>query len=189
MVAIEWVAFFVLLVSALSASIAVIWSNALVTKEIRLLKETYRHQKSLELEQAKQPDVDARRNDLEIILARPDGWREVIAQVIIDAFPSQALGDGSGAWITTIDVSAGPATFVVGKQDTGQIFSFTVAPDKVQVKQRRKAQVIPLDAAVSSLARVEVEMVWQHLAKQHDLDTLSEPRQAEWYLVFEEKKE
>ena len=181
MTAIEWIAFFVLLVSALAASVAVILSNTLVTREIRLLKEAYRQQKSLQAEREQAQVVQQRRAELALALSRPDGLRDVLAQVLADAFPDQAIAGQADDWITVVDVTATPPAFTAARQDeSGTRYQFTVAPDG------HKREAIPLDATLAPTARVEVQAVWEHVAQQRSLDPHMLPRQSQWYLIVQQ---
>jgi len=188
MASIEWMAFFVLLVSALAAGAAVTVSNLAVTREICLLKQTYRWQKSLELEQIQARLIDDRRDELARRLEQNGAWRNVVHQILADAFPDGASRDvGEDGWITPVDVSGSPPAFTVARQDeSGSRFTFTTASDRP--RWRRREPAVPVDASLSPTARIEVEAVWRHLAEGRGLDPQAVPRMASWHLVRQVEK-
>lgn len=183
MTTLEWLAFFVLLIAALAAGAAATLSNGLLARAVRRLEQTYRREKSLELEQLQAQTVARRQAELEDILIREDGWRDVVRQLLADALPSEhAPASGGDGWVTLVDVLDSPPGFIVGRQDgRGETYLFTTSPSA-----RRKdfrGPVIPLDAALSPTARVEAEAVWRCLATRRNLDPQVLPRQAGWYVV------
>ncbi len=189
MATIEWVAFCVLLVSAVAAGAAITLSNGAVTRAIRAMEHTYRRQKSLELELLQAQEIARRRTGLELVLTR-GVWRQVLRQVLADALGADSVD--TSAW-TLIDLSAVPSQFVVGQDERGDRFIFTTAPDRVQHRGFLGFggdRVIPLDAGVSRTVGVEVEAVWKHLAGERGLETRASalPRQASWSLVLKAGK-
>jgi len=129
---VEWLAFFVLLVSALAAGGAVTLSNAAVTRAIRRLTRTYRRQKSLELEQLQEEVVGRRmqevRRDIE---AGPEGWRKVLNQVLADA-PDTGHRIGP-AGLLNLSVEPVPRFAVAGKD--GWEYLFTTSPEALRRKR------------------------------------------------------
>jgi len=183
MTALEWLAWLVLLIVGLAAGLAVTISNGAVTRAIRRLERTYRRQKSLELEQLQAQAVARRRAEVEELLARPDGWRNVLNQLLADALPEVGARVGTGG---VLDLGGSPVPrFTVAGRD-GRSYLFTTSPEalrRVKVVGRRE-RATPLDAALSPAARVEVQAVWDHLAAQRlrgQAPVL--PRRAEWFLV------
>jgi len=188
MTPIEWVAFIILLIVGLAAAAAFTLSNGAVTRAIRRLEQTYRRQKSLELEQLEAQVVARRREEVRGLLGQVGGWQGVLDQLLADALPetgAQVEPDG------LLDVSAVPAPrFNVAGSD-GCVYLFTTAPDalrKAGVLDRRDVE-IPLDATLHPAARVEVQEVWDHLAvKRLGGDRVPAlPRRAGWFLVVRQK--
>jgi hypothetical protein len=186
MTTLEWLAFFVLLVAALAAAAATILAGGATMRSLRGLERTYRRQKGLELEQLQARAVRERQEEVRGLLAEPDGWLEVLAQLVADALPD-AGRRMVGA--TVLDLSAAPASrFAVGGSD-GVTYLFTTSPEALRrVKVLgKKDEALPLDASLHPAARVEVQAVWDHLAaKRLRSDAPSLPRQAEWFLVVRE---
>lgn len=188
MTTLEWLAFFVLLTAALAAAAATILSNGMLTRAIRRLEQTYRREKSLELEQLQAQGVSRRKADVDIALSREGGWREVAQQLLADALPEETVDASGDSWITALDVAAAPPHFVLARQDgSGDRFLFSTALDRKEIG--RRARVIPLDASLSPAARVEAEAVWRHLADKQGLAARALPRQAEWILVAQGGKD
>jgi len=194
MTAIDWLVIFVVLVAGGGAALAVILSNAAVTRAINHLERSYRRGKTLELEQLQIQLVVQREAELQKLLSQDGTWRGIVQQLLADAFPAQAMAvEGAGGWLTLTDVSDTPAQFAVGRQDeSGETFLFSVSRQAVTRKPGWRGLltslfsrdiVIPIDASLSPTARVEVEAVWRHLADRRGLDPQALPRQAEWYLV------
>ena len=188
MTTVEWLAFFVLLVSALAAGGAVTLSNAAVTRAIRRLEATYRRQKSLELEQLQAQVVARRRAEVEEELAQPNGWRKVLDQLLADALPEVGATVGQAG---VLDLSADPAPrFTVAGKD-GRLYLFTTSPEALRRKVGLvgwKGEAVPLDASLHPAARAEVQAVWEHLAERRLRERPVLPRQAEWFLVVLEPK-
>jgi len=186
MTALEWLAWVVLLIVALAAGLAVTLSNAAVTRAIRRLERTYRRQKSLELEQLQAQAVARRMEEVRGVLSRPDGWKEVLNQVLADVLPTGAVVGEAGV----LSLSAEPVPhFLVAGQD-GREYLFTTNPDLVRPARRRgKWDPIPLDASLHPAARAEVQAVWDHLAPQWLRSSPPVlPRQAGWFLVVKEQE-
>lgn len=186
MTALEWLAWVVLLIVALAAGAAVTLSNGAVTRAIRRLERTYRRQKSLELEQLQAQVVARRRAEVEALLARPDGWKQVLDQLLADALPEVGARVGPEG---VLKVSAAPAPhFVVAGEKDGRLaYTFTTSPDALRKAGvfGRKNPVVPLDASLHPATRAEAQAVWDHLATRHvrqeSIPVL--PRQAGWFLV------
>ena len=188
MTTLEWLAWFVLLIVALAAGLAVTLSNAAVTRAIRRLTRTYRRQKSLELEQLQEEVVGRRMQEVRRdIGAGPEGWRKVLNQVLADALDTgHRIGP---AGLLNLSVEPVPRFAVAGKD--GWEYLFTTSPDslrRVGLLDRRE-EPVPLDGSLHPAARAEVQAVWDHLAEQRlrgEVPVL--PRQAEWFLVVRERK-
>jgi hypothetical protein len=186
MTAIEWLAFFVLLVSALAAGAVVALSNGAVTRAIRRLERTYRRQKSLELEQLQAQAVERRRVEVERLLEREGSWQGVLDQVLADALPDATACVGREG-VLDLNVSPAPRFTVAGVD--GRSYLFTTSPEALRRVGMvgRKNRVIPLDATLSPAARVEVQVLWDHLASGRLRESAPAlPRQAEWFLVVRE---
>lgn len=188
MTTVEWLAFFVLLVSALAAGLAVTLSNAAVTRAIRRLTRTYRRQKSLELEQLQEEVVGRRMQEVRRdIGAGPEGWRKVLNQVLADALDTgHRIGP---AGLLNLSVEPVPRFAVAGKD--GWEYLFTTSPEAVRKVglMGRREKAVPLDGSLHPAVRAEVQAVWDHLAAQRlrgEVPVL--PRQAEWFLVVRERK-
>ncbi len=185
MTALEWLAWVILLVIALAAGMAVTLSNGAVTRAIRRLEATYRRQKSLELEQLQAQLVAQRRAEVEGLLAHPDGWRQVLNQLLADALPEVDARVGTEG-VLKVAVVPTPYFVVAGEED-GRTYLFTTSPEALREAAvlGRKDPVVPLDASLYPAARVEVQTVWEYLVVQHvrqeDIPVL--PRQAEWFLA------
>jgi hypothetical protein len=189
MTTLEWLAFFVLLAAALSAAAATILAGGATTRALRRLEKTYRRQKGLELEQLQARAVRQRRGELNALLAQPDGWLEVLGQLVADALPeTEQRMEGA----TVLDLSAAPVPrFTVGSSD-GATYLFTTSPEALRrVKVLgRKDEALPLDASLHPAARVEVQAVWDHLAaKRLRGEAPALPRQAQWFLVVREGRQ
>jgi hypothetical protein len=147
------------------------------------LQQTYRRHKTQELEQLQAGEIARRRTEVEALLARPDGWRTVIGQLLADALPETGAGV---AQAEVLELSASPAPrFTVAA--SAHSYLFTTSPQalrQVNIVKRRERPV-PLDAALHPAARAEIQAVWEHLADQllRDADTVLLPRQAEWFLI------
>lgn len=187
MTALEWLALLVLLTCALAAGAAVTLSNGAVTRAIRRLERTYRRHKSLELEQLQARAVAARRAEVEALLARQDGWRQVLDQLLADAVPGARVGPEG-----VLSLSADPAPrFLVAGEADGRAYLFTTsAPETPRRRLRGRTRApMPLDAALHPAARVEVQAVWEHLVARHphpgQIPVL--PRQAGWFLAIRQR--
>jgi type II secretory pathway pseudopilin PulG len=188
MTPVEWLAFVVLLIVGVAAGAAVTLSNGVVARAICNLEQTYRRQKSLELEQLQAQVVARRRAEVETLLAEPEGWRKVIDQLLADALPDITARVGK---IGVLDLSAAPVPRFSVAGVNGQGYLFTTSPEALRrVGLLRQVQVVhttPLDASLHPAARVEVQAVWEHLAAQRlpgecPYSTVL-PRQAEWFLM------
>ncbi len=153
---------------------------------IRSLTRIYRRQKALEMELRQQRVIVERQAEVQTLLATTDGWQQVLQQIVADALPDAATNttDAATEWLTVTDVAASPApSLSVARQDeSGESYTFTVSPRRRRWTLRRE-RVIPLDAALFPTARVEIQAVWEYLAKRRELDTRTLPRRAEWYVV------
>jgi len=188
MTILEWLAFFVLLVAGAAFGLAVTFSNVAVTRAIRRLEATYRRQKSLELEQLQIQAVARRMQEVEHVLTRPDGWREVLDQVLADALDTTARVGQAG--VLSVACEPAPSFAVSGAE--GREYLFTTAPETLRRVGwiGRKTPVVPLDASLHAAARAEVQAVWEHLAAQRGWERMPVlPRQAEWFLVVRKRKE
>lgn len=195
MTPIDWLVILVVLIVGAGAALAVILSNAAVTRSINHLERSYRRQKTLELEQLQAQLMANRDGELREILDDSDGsWRQVVQQLLADAFPERIATDtGSDGWLTLAEVSDRPPQFAVGRQDeTGETFLFSASREALSgspglrdiiFNLLRRDPIIAVDASLSPTARVEVEAVWRHLAQTRSLDPLALPRKAEWYLT------
>jgi hypothetical protein len=192
MTPIDWLVIVVVLVAGMGAALAVILSNAAVTRAINHLERSYRRQKTLQLEQLQAQLILERGAELRELLGEDEAWRGVVQQLLADAFPGQAEAEpGAAAWLTLVSVADRPAQFAVGRQDqAGQTFLFTTAREEARSSRPgwlrallRLNRVAPLDASLSPTARIEVEAIWRHLAERRGLEPAALPRQAEWYLV------
>lgn len=150
----------------------------------RSLERAYRRQKSLELE-VLQSQVVARRQAkvAQLLENDPDGWQRVLGQLLADALAGAGARIGAGG-VLSLSVSPAPRFTVAGVGD--QVYIFTTLPDELRRigLLRRKEQVVALDASLHPAARVEMQLVWEHLARrrlQGRAPTL--PRQAEWFLA------
>ncbi len=189
MTALEWLAFIILLIVGVTAGAAVTLSNGAVTGAIRRLERTYRQQKSLELEQLQAQLVAGRRAEVEAALARPDGWRKVLDQLLADALGEAGASVGPAG---VLDLSVEPAPRFTVSGENGRLYLFTTAPEllrKVGLVGRRE-EPLPLDASLHPAARAEVQAVWEHLAAQRltprpasGVGGTTLPRQAGWFLV------
>jgi len=187
----DWLAFFVLVVTALVAGSAVTISNGAVTRAIYRLERTYRRQKSLELERLHAQLVAQRRAEVEQILARPDGWRRVLNQVLADVLPDVTvrLGDADPLEVAVVPV---PRFTVQGTN--GMRYTFTTSPEALQLhfgRRMKTLDVVPLDASFHPSVRTEVQAVWEYLEARwvpEDCPLATAlPRQAEWFLVVREQ--
>lgn len=192
MTIVEWLAWLVLLIVALWAGVVITLSNARVAREVRRLAATYRHQKSLELEQLQAQTVALRQAEVEALLAQHDGWRRILDQLLADALSDTDARVGTEG---LLNLSATPAPyFVVAGEKAGRTYLFTTVPPQLPrwaFLGKRRHQVIPIDASLYPAARLEVQAVWEHLVahypRQEEISVL--PRQAKWYLVVQEKAE
>jgi len=184
MTGLEWLAFFVLLVVGLAAGAAVTVSNGAVTAAITRLERTYRRQKALELEQLQAQLVDRRRAEVQALLAQPEGWRQVLDQVLADVLPGEGARVDS---VGVLDMSATPAPRFTVAGPGGRSYLFTTAPEVLRSLGQiwRKERVVPLDAALSPALRMEVQAVWENLSAGRLGEEVGNPlpRQAEWFLV------
>jgi hypothetical protein len=192
MTPVDWLVIFVVLVAGTAAALSVTLSNAAVTRAINHLERSYRRQKTLQLEQLQAQLVVRRDAELRKLLGENEAWRGVVQQLLADAFPGQAVAEPAAAsWLTLMSVADRPPQFLVGRQDeAGETFLFTTAREEAGAGRSswlrnllRLNPVVPLDASLSSTARVEVEAVWRHLAQRRGLEPAALPRQAEWYLI------
>ncbi len=155
---------------------------------VRSLARIYRRQKALEMELRQRRVIAERQAEVQALLATTDGWQQVLQQIVADALPDAATHttatDTATEWLTVTDVAVSPApSLSVARQDeSGESYTFTVSPRRRRWALSRE-RVIPLDAALFPTARVEIQVVWEYLAKRRDLDTRTLPRRAEWYVV------
>ena len=153
---------------------------------VRSLTRTYRKQKTQEMEYRQYQVIAQRKAEIEQLLADDAGnWRQVVAQILADAVPG-----ADTAWLAVADVSITPTPrFDVVGEDNGR-YTFTISPGSMRRRfvLWRMGRAIPLDASLSLALRVEVQTVWECLAKQQNLELPLVPRRAEWYLVVREGK-
>jgi hypothetical protein len=154
----------------------------------RSRERTYRRLKSAELEHLQSEAVERRRREAGETLARPNGWRKILDQLLADSLPETGSRVGREG---VLDLSVLPAPrFTVAGPD-GRSYLFTTAPEalrKLRLVSRRD-KVIPLDAAVHPAARVEAQAVWEHLvAERLKGSAPALPRRAEWFLVLRKKQ-
>jgi len=86
-----------------------------------------------------------------------------------------------------LDLRSTPAPRFTVAGTGGQSYLFTTAPEVLRAVRLvgRRERALPLDAALSPAARVEVQAVWEHLAAQcsRPEGVPALPRRAEWFLI------
>lgn len=133
---------------------------------VRSLEKTYRRQKSQELELRMARELAEHRARLEQRLqADLDAWREMLAQLLADV----GLSTSSG-YMQEISASPCPHFSVPGSD--GKLYVFATDPDQPngrrwQDRLFRRDRVIPLDASLSHFARIDAQVLWDHLVKTH----------------------
>ena len=159
----------------------------MLTTACRSLERTYRRQENLKLEVLQSQVVAQRRAEVARILAdEPDGWQRVLAQLLADALPgaerhTHAIGTGG-----VLSLSASPAPCFTVAGAGGRTFVFTTLPDELRRVGllKRREPVIPLDAGLHPAARIEMGLVWEHLARKRVHGRAPAlARRAEWFLV------
>jgi hypothetical protein len=177
-----------LIVIALIAALAFNGFSGLAqTAAVQNLARIYRREKGLELEQLQAQAVAQRRHEVTGLLAQEDGWRQVIDQLLADALPDSA-DRVTDEGVLDLSLTPAPRFTVVGPNQRSYLF--TTSPEalrRVRMLSRRD-RAIPIDAALHPAARVEVQAVWEHLARTRlrtgwSGKTGTLPRQAEWFLV------
>ena len=196
MVAVEWLAWLVLLFVAAGAGAVITMSNSRVAREVRDMAQTYRRQKSLELEHLQIQELRHRQAEVDAQLSAqgPDGWKPVLNQLLTDALPDQT-GEVKVGAAGMLHLSAEPPQFLVDG-DGEHVYLITTAPPPPSGRFRalfgdRGPLIVPLDASLSPAARIEAQAIWQHLiskSPQYRNASLPHlPRQAEWYLVVRQR--
>ncbi len=137
-----------------------------------MLERTYRQRKSLKLQQL----IAQRQARVEELLSEPDGWRQVLSQLLADALDRNVLIGQEG--ILELSLEPAPRYAVAGEE--GIEYRLTTQPLRGVRLPGRKEQVVPLDATLHPAARMEAQMLWEHLAGGQANGSL--PRQAAWFL-------
>jgi hypothetical protein len=151
---------------------------------LRSLERSYRRQKNLELEVLQAQVVAQRKAEVARLLEKdPDGWQRVLGQLLADALAGADARIGAGG-VLSLSFSPAPRFTVAGVGD--YVYVFTTLPDELRRIGilRRREQVVALDASLHPAARIEMQLVWEHLASKRlkgQAPTL--PRQAEWFLA------
>jgi hypothetical protein len=141
---------------------------------VRSFEQTFRRQKSLELELTMAQDVTARLDDLREHLSSSNrAWREIAGQLLIDA----GIAFSVGVVLSQDESSVTPPYFAIS--GGGNRYLFTTDPSQAS----RRDLVVPLDAAtVSPFARIEAHALWAHLIGQ-DMPTAVLLRNVAWYII------
>ena len=147
---------------------------------VRSLQQTYRRQKSQELELVMAHEIAARREQLrERLASGPNAWREIVRQLLADA---RVASDTTLIDVSDISATPYPSFVVTGN---GWEYVFTTAPGRPRGVRalRRRERVVSLDAALSLFARIEAQALWDHLAQGLRGEQTTLPRDVAWYLV------
>ncbi len=145
---------------------------------VRSLERTYRRQKSQEFELAMARELSGHRKRLdEILQADREAWRAVTSQWFADA----GLGGVSPSYVEEVASSPAPRLAIAGSD--GLLYVLTTQPEQISPRSR----VIPLDAGLSLLARVEAHALWEHVARRLP-DRVVLARDAAWYLVVARRR-
>lgn len=159
------------------------------TSAIRSFEKTYRRHKSQELELLMAREMAEHRARLDQRLqADPNAWREILAQLLADA----GLNASSG-YMQQMSVAPCPHFAVPSAE--GRLYMFATDPDQLNNRRWhdrlfRRDRVIPLDASLSRYARIEAQVLWDHLVKTHPevygtvVHPLMLPSDATWYLII-----
>jgi len=145
---------------------------------VRSLERTYRRQKSQEFELAMARELSGRRKRLdERLQADREAWRAVTSQLFADA----GLGGVSPSYVEEVASSPAPRLAIAGSD--GLLYVLTTQPEQISPRSR----VIPLDAGLSLLARVEAHALWEHVAEPLP-DRVVLARDVAWYLVVARRR-
>jgi len=160
----------------------VLW---VVTRFVIYTSRDLRHKQQMVTEDAKKR-LERRRVEVQQLLNGNAGeWRGVISQATADVIgrPVTLLKDDLPS------IKGKPAPYLsIRDPETAITYLYTIDPEILQrVRMVRRAdRVIHLDA-VHDAARLEVHLVFEHLARLLlREDTPAVPRQAEWYLIVQE---
>jgi hypothetical protein len=184
MTPIEWLAFFVLLLSALAAGAVVTISNGAVARAVARVEATYRRQKSQQLEFTMRREMAARLAQLHVELKGPDAWLDVVGQLLTDA---GVAFDGARLAVSSVAADPNPCLVVTAGETWRYVFT-TADPARLRAGHaiRRRDRVVPLDATLSPYARIEAQALWDHFSRQRPLGRVTLPRDAAWHLVVQE---
>jgi hypothetical protein len=147
---------------------------------LALLLHTLRDQNSLARASQARLIAQRRAEALEIFRT-PDGWRWVLDQLLADAGIAGRVGQGG---VLSLAALPAPSLQVAGAD--GQTYVLTTRPDELRRVGllARRQRIIPLDASLHPAARDEMQLLWEHLARERLPDQAPAlPRRAEWFLA------